>query len=212
MPKITAVIPAYNEASRIVKTLNQVKSYVDEIIVVDDASEDNTAELAVKNGATVFTQLHNKGYIDSIKYGFREATGDIVITIDADGEFSAKKIPDLIKPIIDNRADMVQGHRNSPPRISGKLLTWLAQQKATVGDSGTGFRAIRTELAQSLEIKGSCICGVLSLEVISKGGHIIEIPVALQQIDKPRKIAWFHLKQLIALLPWLFKRFEKETR
>lgn len=210
MSKITAVIPAYNEAKRIVRTLNQVKPFVDEIIVVDDASSDATASLAKENGATVFTQNKNQGYISAIKYGFKEASGDIVITIDADGEFPADEIPNLIEPIVNGTADMVQGHRSTVPRPSEIALTWLANKKIDVGDSGTGLRAIRAPLAKSLEIKGACICGVLSLEVASKGGRIVEIPIQLQHINKPRKIAWFHLRQLYYLIPWLFKIYKKQ--
>ena len=209
MSKISAIIPAYNEASRIVHTLKQVKPFVDEIIVVDDASLDATADLAKEYGATVFTQKKNKGYINAIKYGFKKASGDIVITIDADGEFPANEIPDLVKPIINGSADMVQGHRNSVPRPSERALTWLAKKKVDVGDSGTGLRAIRAPLAKSLEINGACICGVLSLEVASKGGKIVEIPIQLQQTNKPRKIAWFHFAQFFYLAPWLFKKYEK---
>ena len=207
MPIVTAVIPAYNEADRILHTVNQVTPFVDEIIVVDDASTDRTGNLARKRGVKVLTQTKNKGYIDAIKYGFKEASGDIVITIDADGEFPAQEIPALLKPIIDGSADMVQGHRNITPRPSERFITWLAQRKTKVGDSGTGLRAIRTNIAKSLKIKGACICGVLSLEVASKGGRIIEIPIELQQIKKPRKIAWFHVKQFFYLFPWFFKRF-----
>jgi len=211
MPIVTAVIPAYNEADRIVHTLNQVKPFVDEIIVVDDASTDSTGDLARKHGAKVFTQTKNKGYISAIKCGFKEACGDIVITIDADGEFSAQEIPNLLKPIIDGSADMVQGHRSITPRPSERVLTWLAQRKINVGDSGTGLRAIRTQLAKSLEIKGACICGVFSLEVASKGGRIVEIPITLQKINKSRKIAWFHFRQFFYLLPWLYKDFDKKS-
>lgn len=210
MTKVTAVIPAYNEANRIIHTLNQVKPFVDEIIVVDDASTDSTADYARKQGAKVFTQSENKGYVEAIKYGFREASGDIVITLDADGEFSAQDIPDLIKPIIDDHADMVQGHRNIVPRPSEIILTWLAQRKAGVGDSGTGLRAIRTNLAKILDLKGACICGIFSLEVASKEGRIVEIPVTLQQIKKKRKIAWYHFKQFFYLLPWMFRKFNKK--
>jgi glycosyltransferase involved in cell wall biosynthesis len=210
MLKISAVIPAYNEANRIVRTLNQVRSFVDEIIVVDDASLDDTADLAMKAGATVFTQKSNQGYINAIKCGFKKANGEIVVTIDADGEFSANEIPNLIKPIIDGSADMVQGHRNNVPRPSERALTWLSMKKANVGDSGTGLRAIRTDLARSLEIKGVCICGVLSLEVASKGGRIVEIPIQLQQTNKPRKIAWFHVAQFFYLVPWLLKKYKKQ--
>ncbi len=207
MPVVTAVIPAYNEATRIGNTLNRVKPYVDEIIVIDDASTDNTVNIAKANGAKVLTQSKNRGYIDAIKYGFKEANGDIVVTLDADGEFPADRIPSLVEPIIDDYADMVQGHRDYIPRPSERILTWLAQKKANVGDSGTGLRALKTTLARTLDLNGVCICGLFSLEVASKGGRIVEIPITLQKIEKPRKVAWFHIRQLFYLLPWLFKKF-----
>jgi glycosyltransferase involved in cell wall biosynthesis len=207
MSKLTVIIPAYNEASRIVETLNKVKSFVDEIIVIDDASTDNTAELAKQQGAKVFAQVENKGYIDAIKYGFKEVSGGIIITLDADGEFSANEIPRLVKPIIDGHADMVQGRRDIIPRPSERFLTWFAQLKAKVGDSGTGMRAIRASLAKDLELKGACICGVLALEVISKGGRLVELPITLEKTNKPRKIAWFHFKQFFYILPWMFQKF-----
>jgi glycosyltransferase involved in cell wall biosynthesis len=176
---------------------------------VDDGSTDCTADLARQHGSIVLAQTINKGYIDAIKYGFKEAGGEIIITIDADGEFSANDIPKLVKPIVDGRADMVQGCRDVIPRPSERFLSWLAQKKVNVGDSGTGLRAIRTSLAKDLEIKGVCICGVLSLEVISKGGRIVDLPITLEKINKPRKVAWFHFKQLFYILPWLFKKVEK---
>lgn len=210
MPEISAVIPAYNEAGRIVHTLNQVRPFVDEMIVIDDASLDNTAELARKCGAIVLTRKSNTGYINAIKQGFKKASGNIIVTIDADGEFPAGIIPSLVKPIVDGSADMVQGHRNVVPRPSERVLTWLAGKKGKVGDSGTGLRAIRSDLARSLEIKGACICGVLSLETAFKGGRIVEIPVQLQKISKPRKIAWFHVVQFFYLVPWFFRKIENE--
>jgi len=209
MPVVTAVIPAFNEASRITKTLVAIQQFVDEVIVIDDASTDDTAVVAKENGARVISHKTNKGYIEAIKSGFKEASGDIVITFDADGEFLAQEIPKLIKPIVDGEADMVQGHRNFVVRPSEKVITWFAQRKANVGDSGTGLRALRTGLAKTLDLKGACICGVFSLEVLSKGGRIKEVPITLQKIEKPRKIAWFHLRQLFYVFPWYFKKFKK---
>lgn len=101
---------------------------------------------------------------------------------------------------------MVQGHRDFIPRPSERVITWLAQRKANVGDSGTGLRALRTNLAKTLKINGMCICGVFSLEVASKGGRIVEIPITLQKIEKPRKVAWFHFRQLFFILPWLLRK------
>ena len=209
MPVVTAVIPAFNEASRITKTLAAIQQFVDEVIVIDDASTDDTAAVARENGAKVISHNRNKGYIEAIKSGFKEASGDIVITFDADGEFLAQEIPELIRPIINDDADMVQGHRNFVARPSEKVITWFAQRKADVGDSGTGLRALRADLAKTLKLKGACICGVFSLEVLSKGGRIKEIPITLQKIEKPRKIAWFHLRQLFYVFPWYFKKIKK---
>lgn len=204
MNSITAVIPARNEAARIQATLESVKPFVQEIIVIDDASQDATGKIARACGAKVLTQTENRGYIGAIKRGFREAAGDIVVVLDADGEFAAQYVPELVAPIVADKADMVQGHRDRIPRISERFLTWLAQRKAAVGDSGTGLRAMKTELARSLEIKGACICGVLALEAIAKGGRLAEIPIILRKIGKPRSIAWFHFYQFFYLLPWLF--------
>lgn len=202
---ITAIIPAYNESGRVATTVAHALAYVDEVIVVDDASQDTTGQEARTAGARVLRQSQNQGYITAIKRGFAEAKGDVVVTLDADGEFPVDKIPDLVEPILQNQADMVQGHRAQIPRPSEKFLTWLACRRAAVGDSGTGFRALRTDLARQLSLKGACICGIFSLEVICSGGRIAEIPIQLQEIDKPRRIAWYHIRQFFYLLPHLLK-------
>jgi len=203
---VSAVIPAYNEAARIGETVRRVAEFVDEVIVVDDGSNDGTAEAAQAAGARVVRQPANRGYIAAIKRGFAEAEGEVVVTIDADGEFPAEAIPALVAPIEQGEADMVQGARNVIPRLSERFLNWLANRAAPVGDSGTGLRALRRDLAQRLEIRGVCICGVLSLEAWTRGARIAEVPVGVQHIVKPRRIAWYHLRQVFHLLPWLVKR------
>ncbi len=203
--RITAVIPAYNEAPRIGETVRRVAAFVDEVIVVDDGSRDGTAEAAQKAGARVLRQPVNQGYIAAIKRGFAEATGDVVVTIDADGEFPAEAIPALVAPIERGEADMVQGARDRVPRPSERFLNWLANRVASVGDSGTGLRALRTDLAQQMEIRGACICGVFALEAVWRGGRLANVPVRLERVAKPRRIAWYHLRQLFYLLPWLWR-------
>lgn len=203
---LSCIIPAYNEEGRVGDTVRTVLPYVDEVIVIDDASQDNTANEAQTAGARVLRQTHNQGYIAAIKRGFAEASGDIVVTLDADGELPADQIPALVRPILENKADMVQGRRDFIRRPSERILTWLAQQRAPVGDSGTGLRALRTTLARKLKLNGACICGIFSLEVSSKGGVIAEVPVRLHAIQKPRRIAWYHIKQLFYIFPWLIFR------
>lgn len=202
---VSAVIPAYNEAARIGETVRRAAKFVDEVIVVDDGSSDGTAEAAQAAGARVVRQPTNRGYIAAIKRGFAEARGDVVVTIDADGEFPAEAIPALVAPIERGEADMVQGARNVIPRLSERFLNWLANRISPVGDSGTGLRALRIGLARQLEIQGACICGVLALEVVSRGARIVDVPIHLENTAKPRRIAWYHLRQFFHLLPWLVK-------
>lgn len=209
MSRVTAVVPAYNEAGRVGATVTQLRAVVDEILVIDDASRDTTAAEAAAAGARVLTQTVNQGYIAAIKRGFAEATGEVVVVVDADGEFPPARIPELVAPILAGQADMVQGHRDVVPRPSERVLTWLAGLRGPVGDSGTGFRALRTDLARQLVLRGECICGIFSLEVISKGGRLAEIPIVLQTVAKPRRVAWYHLRQLFHLLPWLLRRYPK---
>ena len=207
--RVVALVPAFNEARRIAATLAALAPWVDQMIVIDDGSCDATAEIARKAGAVVLTNAHNQGYLAALRRGIAEARADIIVTVDADGEMPVELIPRLVEPIRNGLADMVQGHRNRIVRPSERLLTWLAALKGPVGDSGTGFRAIRTDLARRLQLNGACICGTLTLEVLALGGRVQEIDIELRQIGKPRRIAWFHVRQFFYLLPWLFKSLKK---
>lgn len=157
--------------------------HADEVIVVDDASTDDTGEIAESAGAIVVHEPENRGYIAAIKRGFRRAGRDIVVTLDGDGELPASAIPRLVAPIDEGQADMVQGARSGSPRPSEAVFTWLANRIAPVGDTGTGLRAIRTPLARQLEIRGRCICGVLALEAHRRGARIVDVPIELRQIE-----------------------------
>jgi glycosyltransferase involved in cell wall biosynthesis len=203
---VTAVVPAYNEARRIGQVVHSLIAHVDRVLVVDDGSTDATARQAEEAGATVLVQPVNKGYIPALKRGFSVADTDVVVTIDADGEFPVHRLPDLVRPVCNGTADMVQGHRDHIVRPSERFLTWLARWGGEVGDSGTGFRALRTDLAEELSLRGNCICGVFSLEVLGLDGKISEIPIKLNEIEKPRGIAWYHLGQVFYVLAALIQR------
>jgi glycosyltransferase involved in cell wall biosynthesis len=198
------VIPAYNEEYRIGPVVRDALRYADEVLVIDDGSSDDTGMIAAKSGARVIRQSH-QGYIAAVKRGFREASCEVIITMDADGEFNARDIPRLVQPILDNEADMVLGSRPYIERISERFLNWMTSLRASVSDSGTGFRAFRRQLALGLNLNGRCICGVSVLEPISLGARIIEIPVDLRYITKPRRVAWHHLPQMAIVLAWLIR-------
>lgn len=203
--KITVVIPAHNEANRIGPVVQETNRHVDEVIVIDDGSTDETGEEAERAGAKVISNRCEKGYIGAIKTGFKEAQSEIVVTLDADGEHDPGEIPKLIEPILRGEADLVLGQREEIARPSEKLLNWLTNLRVKVRDSGTGFRALKRALALQLELKGRCTCGVFVLEAAALGARITEVPISINPIDKERKPAWYHLRQLFYVLRWLLK-------
>lgn len=203
---ITVVIPAHNEATCVGDVVRAAARYADEVVVIDDGSTDGTAEAAEAAGARVIQQEGKAGYIAAIKRGFREASGDVVVTMDADGEHRAEDIPRLVKPILEDKADLVLGYPPHFVRPSERFLNWLTNFRVKVKNSSVGFRAIRRELALKLKLEGRCICGISVLEPAALGARIAEVPVELASVDKPRRIAWFHILQVWYILRWLVRR------
>ena len=108
---VSVVIPAYNESETVGKVVNVVKSlnYVDEVIVVDDGSTDETAQSAEESGAMVIKHTTNKGKGSAIKTGFNNSTGDIVAFIDADlHNLTKNQVENIIKPILEGKADVTK--------------------------------------------------------------------------------------------------------
>lgn len=196
---ITAVIPAYNEGSRIEEVLKETKKYVDEVIIIDDNSTDDTADVAEKY-AKVLRNDSNLGYVGSIKKGFKHSSGNIIVTLDADGEHDPSFIPDMIEPIEHGEADLVFGSREIIPRPSERFLSKIAQLKVDTFDTGTGYRALTKELAQSLELDGFCTCGIFALESYRKDAVITEVKAPTREIDKPKNIAWTHFLQFFKVV------------
>jgi len=196
---VSAVIPAYNESGRIARVIAEAAPLVDEIIVVDDGSTDGTAEVAHQGGARVVRHNHG-GYLKAIRAGFAAAAGDLVVTLDADGEHDPRDIPRLLAPLLEDRADLVLGRRPRIDRPSERLISWLVRRRLPVSDSGSGFRALRRNLAQRLTFPGQCICGASVLEAHALGARISEVPISLRATAKPRTMAWGHLHQLLVVL------------
>ena len=152
--KISIVLPAKNEAGAIgqtVKTLKQLNR-VDEVIVVNDGSRDDTAKIAEYAGAKVITHPYSKGNGAAIKTGARNALGDIIVFMDADGQHNPNDIFLLIEKI-EQGYDLVVGARQKGSQASigrgvanslyNNLATYMSDHK--VEDLTSGFRAVRAE-------------------------------------------------------------------
>ncbi len=112
MSKVTAIVPAYNEEDKIEKTLQSLRQIpeIEEIIVVDDGSEDRTAEIAQKNGVEVIKMGKNTGKSRAVYQGLFHSSHDLVALVDADLEESAVEMRKLIFPVITGQADMTVAH------------------------------------------------------------------------------------------------------
>ena len=112
---IFIVLPAYNAAKTLMRTLDEIPSeFRKNIILVDDASKDNTAEIAQQAGLRVFIHPQNRGYGGNQKTCYTQALtagADVVIMLHPDHQYDAKVIPQLVKPILDGDADAVFGSR-----------------------------------------------------------------------------------------------------
>jgi len=142
--KIVAIIPALNEERTISKVIRGVKKYVDEIILVDDASTDKTAIIAQRDGAIVLSHKKNQGYDKSVDDGFALAAkrgATIALTFDGDGQHNPEDIPRIIEPILNGEADVVVGKRPRYARVAEYYFSFIAKIKANIDDPLCGLKA-----------------------------------------------------------------------
>ena len=108
--KISLVIPAHNEEGGLAHLLKDIPPYVDEVVVVDNNSTDNTGQVARSFNCRVVEEK-KQGYGIALKSGFQAAEGEIIITMDADGTCLFEHYPRLIKHMVDNGVDFVTARR-----------------------------------------------------------------------------------------------------
>jgi glycosyltransferase involved in cell wall biosynthesis len=165
--RLSVVIPVYNEAQTIVTVIERVRAVglPCEIIVVDDASTDGTRETLAKLGDApdliIIRQTQNQGKGAALKAGFLQARGDVVLVQDADLEYDPAEYPKLIRPIIEDRADVVYGSRFLESHQSGRshahflanraltaFSNWFTKLNLT--DMETCYKAFRGDVLQKL--------------------------------------------------------------
>lgn len=152
--KVTIIIPTYNEEKIIGDVIKGLMALPGdfEILVVNDGSTDNTAQAAAQAGAKVINHPYNKGNGAAVKTGIRNATGDVVVMMDGDGQHNPEDIPRLLELIPDY--DMVVGarigrsngrfHRN----MANKIYNWFASYitNMRIPDLTSGFRSAKMEV------------------------------------------------------------------
>ncbi|KKW34078.1 MAG: Glycosyl transferase family 2 [Candidatus Uhrbacteria bacterium GW2011_GWC2_53_7] len=195
--KVIAIIPAYHEASVIAGVVRKTVSFVDEVVVVDDGSEDRTGETARAAGARVYTHVLNRGLGAALSTGMAAALkrgADVIITLDADGQHDPVEIPNFVRAINEKKVDAVIGSRflgkTEMPALRrvynriGNLLTYLLFGIRTT-DSQSGFRAFTRRGAQRLELKTNRmeVSSEFLKEIHDKQISFCEIPCSVKYTD-----------------------------
>jgi glycosyltransferase involved in cell wall biosynthesis len=154
--RVSIVIPAYHEEQVISRVLDELMATVDyhEILVVDDGSTDNTAKVAEEHGARVIRHPYNIGNGAAVKTGIRNATGNIIVLMDADGQHPPQDLARLLAHI--DAYDMVVGtrsrqsdsqrHRNFANQLFNYYASYITGHP--IPDLTSGFRVIRAPLAK----------------------------------------------------------------
>src|SRR5215467_4608229 len=108
--RISVVIPCHNEEEGVRAVMAQMPGLVDEVVVVDNASTDRTAEVARQLGARVVHEAR-KGYGRAYKTGFAAARGDIIVTMDGDGTYPPDSVPLLLHVLVEEKLDFITARR-----------------------------------------------------------------------------------------------------
>lgn len=219
MTLVSVLIPAHNESKHIFDTVRAVKQVpeADEIIVVDDASEDNTAELAEKAGAQVIRLKANIGKGGALNEGMKAVAGTIIALVDGDLGRTAGDVRKLIIPVLEGRADMTIA-RFPRARIKGGfgLVKGLAR-KGIRFYTGlemmaplSGQRVMTRQVFDSLGLFASGY-GVevgLTIDVARRGFRIMEVDVNMTHAETGRNIKGFihRGKQFVHVLKVLASR------
>jgi glycosyltransferase involved in cell wall biosynthesis len=190
--RTTVIIAARNEGDVVVDVARAARAYCDEVLIVDGHSTDGSPERLRADGFTVL-QDNRLGKGDAVRVGIAAATGDVLVTMDADGSHEAAQIRDLVAPIERGEADMVIGcrMRGGSDEFAGTWTMFVrlwgnnfltqsinTRYGASLTDSQNGFRAIRTESARRLDLKEDkhTIELEMVLKALKHGFRVCQVP------------------------------------
>jgi len=190
--RLSVIMPAYNEGASIAGVLAKVGAQLPdaELIVVDDGSADNTADLAEGAGATVIRQPYNKGNGAAVKAGIRAARGDVVLLLDADGQHDPADLPHILEPIgaydlvvaartRASNATWTRGWGNAALNSFASYLTGME-----VLDLTSGFRAMKRDRIMEFVhlLPNRYSYPTTSTMAFIKAGYSVKfVPIAAQQ-------------------------------
>jgi glycosyltransferase involved in cell wall biosynthesis len=226
--KISIVIPALNEETGIESVINQIAAaelskagFDTEIIIVDNNSGDRTAEIARRCGAIVIPEK-KRGYGSAYKTGLDKASGEIIVTGDADMTYPFDQTAELVRYLLDNDLDFLNTNRLGSPcrgieaciHVLGTLVLTLMMKtffKCPFRDSQSGMWIFRREVWENISVKsdGMPFSQEIKIEAFLRGFRCAEVPIEYRPRVGDSKLhavsdGWAAMKHLV------WRRFKKE--
>ena len=206
--RLVIQIPCFNEAETLPATLTDLPRQVtgfDEVLwlVIDDGSSDETAEVAKAHGVDAVVKLtQNKGLAVAFQVGLDAALqlgADVIVNTDADNQYSAANIPNLVEPITQGHADLVVGTRDitnheefsTLKKYLQKIGSWVVRQASAteVSDVTSGFRAYTKEAALQVNVVSQF---TYTLETLIQAGRsdlaVVDIPISVNPTTRPSRL------------------------
>jgi glycosyltransferase involved in cell wall biosynthesis len=197
LSKVIVFLPAFNEEESIAEVIENIPREIEgatlvEVLVIDDGSTDQTVAEARKAGADHIVSFEkNRGLGAAVRKGLEECFqrgADVGVMIDADGEYPAWQIPDLVKPIIENQSDYTMGSRfmgtikgmKFHRRMGNYFFTFLQTLllRKWLYDGQSGMRAFSRQVLEHAEIIHDYnYAQVLTLNLVRKGFRVLEVPI-----------------------------------
>lgn len=231
-PKVIIVLPAYNAQTTLERTVADIPpGTADEVILVDDASRDETLEVARRLGIPAIRHPRNRGYGANQKTCYREALrrgADIVVMLHPDYQYDPKLIPGLLEPILNGRADAVFGSRMMKGgALEGGMPLWkhnanillTALENVVLStyltEYHSGFRSYTADLLRSIRLDlnsdGFYFDTEIIVQALVKGFRIEEIPIRTRYFEEASTISFwpsvgYGLGILKTLLKYLLHR------
>lgn len=217
--KVWIIIPARNEEKRILPVIRKTKKFADNVIVVDDGSNDSTRKILEKEDVLVLKHIVNMGKGAALKTGCDYAKkhgAEILVVMDADGQHKPEDVPKLVHTLEKNNLDIVFGSRQQNKRMpfifrwGNQVLSRLTQgiTKVKIQDTQCGFRAFTINAYR--KIRWEATDYTIESEMVAKVGknHLKykEIPIQTIYLDKYKGTTIFHgLKIGFETLLWRIK-------
>lgn len=214
------IIPCYNEEEGLPIVLKNIPDIVDKIYIIDNQSDDKTAQIAKDFGAIVLRE-EKKGYGFAYKKGFGHIDTDLIITLDGDGTYPTEEIPKLISILVNEKLDFISACRfplKNPEnmdilsKIGNYILTFTTQILFGYGikDSQSGMWVFKREVLSKiiLESNGMALSEEIKIEILKKKFAFKEVHIPYYQRYGKKKIKKFQdgIKNLLFLF---YLRFRK---